>query len=57
MLLRFKSQTKQVFNNQDPDNLIVISELTDIEKTTIKKIISEISNLQTQLSFDFKGAL
>ncbi len=57
MLLRFKSQTKQFFNNQDPDNLIVISELTDIEKTTIKKIISEISNLQTQLSADFKGVL
>lgn len=57
MLLRFKSQTNQILKNQIPNNNINILELSDIEKTTIKKIISEISNLQTQLNFDFKGGL
>ncbi len=57
MLLRFRFQTNELLKKQTPDNLINIEELTDIEKTTIKKIISEISDLQTQLNFDFKGNL
>ncbi len=57
MLLRFRFQTNELLKKQTPDNLINIEELTDIEKTIIKKIISEISNLQTQLNFDFKGSL
>jgi signal-transduction protein with cAMP-binding, CBS, and nucleotidyltransferase domain/PAS domain-containing protein len=57
MLLRFKFQVNKLIKNKTPDNLIDINDLTDIEKTTIKKIISEISNLQTQLNFDFKGGL
>ncbi len=57
MLMRFRFQTNELLKKQTPDNLINIEDLSDIEKTTIKKIISEISNLQTQLSFDFKGNL
>ncbi|MBI9052964.1 MAG: cache domain-containing protein [Bacteroidales bacterium] len=57
MLLRFKFQVNKLIKNKTPDNLIDINDLTDIEKTTIKKIISEISNLQTQLNFDFKGGI
>ncbi|MCK4663612.1 MAG: cache domain-containing protein [Bacteroidales bacterium] len=55
MLLRFRFQTIQLLNNNQPNNLIDINKLTDIEKTTLKKIFSEITNLQTKLSFDFKG--
>ncbi|HAF31189.1 MAG TPA: hypothetical protein DCG75_19290 [Bacteroidales bacterium] len=57
MLLRFRFQTNQLLKKQNPDNLIQIEKLSDIEKTTLKKIISEISNLQTQVNFDFKGSL
>lgn len=57
MLLRFRFQTNDLLKKKSPDNLINIEELTDIEKTTIKKIISEITNLQTQLNFDFKANL
>ncbi|PLX17816.1 MAG: hypothetical protein C0597_06810, partial [Marinilabiliales bacterium] len=57
MLLRFRFQTNKLLQKRSPNNLINIEELTDIEKTTIKKIISDISNLQTQLNFDFKGNL
>ena len=57
MLMRFKSQTAQLFKNIPTNNLISISQLSDIEKTTIKKIISEISNLQTKINFDFKAGL
>ena len=55
MLLRFRFQANELLKKQSPDNLINIEELTEIEKTTVKKIISEISSLQTQLSFDFEG--
>ena len=57
MLMRFKFQANELLKKQAPDNLISIAKLTDIEKTTIKKIIAEISNLQTQLNFDFRGNL
>ena len=57
MLMRFKFQLREIMQNKTPDNLININELTHIEKTTLKKIFSEISNLQTKLSFDFKGTM
>jgi len=56
MISRFKSQVSQVLNNNQPDNYLDINELTEIERVTLKKIFSEISNLQTKLSFDFKGS-
>ena len=55
MQLRFRFQTYEIMNNENPDNRIDISELTPIEVTTLKKILSEIGNLQTRLNFDFKG--
>lgn len=57
MLMRFRFQASELLKKQSPDNLINIDELSDIEKTTIKKIILEISNLQTQINFDFKGGM
>jgi signal-transduction protein with cAMP-binding, CBS, and nucleotidyltransferase domain/PAS domain-containing protein len=57
MLMRFRFQASELLKKQSPDNLININELSDIEKTTIKKIIIEISNLQTQINFDFKGGM
>lgn len=55
MMLRFSIQTNQLLSNNVPDNRLDISKLTDIEIATLKKIFSEIGQLQTQLGFDFKG--
>ncbi|MEA3494720.1 MAG: DUF294 nucleotidyltransferase-like domain-containing protein [Bacteroidota bacterium] len=55
MLLRLRFQILSIFKNEQPSNIIVVNKLTDIEKTTLKKIFSELSVLQSKLSFDFKN--
>jgi signal-transduction protein with cAMP-binding, CBS, and nucleotidyltransferase domain len=57
MTLRFKFQVESIFNRDTPSNEIDGEKLTDIEKTTLKKIFSELSTLQTKLGFDFKGGV
>jgi PAS domain S-box-containing protein len=55
MQIRFRFQASGITQNKQPDNLVDIKKLTHIEVATIKKILSEIGNLQTKLHFDFKG--
>lgn len=55
MQIRFRFQASGITQNLQPNNLVDIKKLTHIEVATIKKILSEISNLQTKLNFDFKG--
>jgi PAS domain S-box-containing protein len=57
MLLRFRSQTAKILSNESPDNILRIDELASIEKTTLKAVLSEITEIYTQLSFDFEGAI
>lgn len=57
MTLRFRFQVDAIFDREIPGNDIDGSKLTDIEKTTLKKIFSELSTLQTKLGFDFKGGV
>lgn len=57
MQQRFRSQAKDILQNKAPDNLIDLKSLTHIEVASIKKILGEISNLQTKTSFDFKGGM
>jgi signal-transduction protein with cAMP-binding, CBS, and nucleotidyltransferase domain len=57
MQLRLRFQTESIINNETPDNLVDISKLTSIEVSTLKKVLSELSDLQTQVSFDFKGSI
>jgi signal-transduction protein with cAMP-binding, CBS, and nucleotidyltransferase domain len=56
MMMRFRSQSNQLLNNEATDNVIDTKEFTEIKDATLKKILSVISNIQTKLSFDFKGA-
>jgi len=56
MLMRFRSQAEQLFEGLMPDNFIKVSKLNDIEITTLKKVFSHIAELQTKVSFDFKGS-
>ena len=57
MQIRFRFQAKSILQNESPNNLADINELTHIEVATIKKIFGEINNLQTKVNFDFKGTM
>ena len=57
MQLRLRFQAQAELNNQTPDNMVDINQLTAIELSTLKKVLSEITHLQTQVSFDFKGGV
>jgi CBS domain-containing protein len=57
MHLRFRFQANSILENRLPDNIIDLNKLTHIEVATLKKIFSEIGDLQTKLNFDFKGTM
>ena len=57
MQLRLRFQSQEELGNLPPDNIVEIDHLTAIEVATLKKVLSELTNLQTQLSFDFKGGV
>ncbi len=57
MFLRFRLQTTNILSNKNPDNLIRLDELGNLEKATLKAALSQISDLYTQLGFDFEGSL
>jgi PAS domain S-box-containing protein len=57
MFLRFRLQTADILSNKNPDNLIRLNELGNLEKASLKAALSQISDLYTQLGFDFEGSL
>ncbi len=57
MQLRLRFQSQEELNNVPPDNMVEMDQLTTIEVATLKKVLSELAGLQTQLSFDFKGGV
>ena len=54
MHLRIKWQVDLLLDNDLPDNTIMLKNLTDLDKNTLKQIISEISKLQDDLQKSFK---
>jgi PAS domain S-box-containing protein len=54
MGLRFHTQTNALKEFRKPDNNINIQNLTEIEKSTLKKVLSLISEMQTKLGLEFK---
>lgn len=57
MHLRFRFQIQSILENNTPDNLLEVDNITQNELATIKKIISSVANLQSILNFDFKGSM
>jgi PAS domain S-box-containing protein len=57
MFLRFRLQTADILSNKSPDNHIRLEELGNLEKASLKAALSQISDLYTQLGFDFEGSL
>jgi PAS domain S-box-containing protein len=54
MFLRFRLQTQKILSNEKPDNLLRPEDLSNIEKAALKTVLSGISSVHTQLSFDFE---
>jgi len=55
MHIRLKFQVESITQNEIPNNIVNIRKLTRLEVATLKKLISEIGNLQSKVSFDFKS--
>ncbi len=54
---RFRMQIARILSNSNPDNLLHLDELSNIEKATLKAALNEINEIYTQLSFDFEGTM
>ncbi len=55
MQLRLKHQISLIDKNKEVNNDINPKELTNIDRSMIKKVLLQIQNFQTKLSYDFKG--
>ncbi len=55
MHLRLKFQVERISQNEEPGNIIDLNRLTRMEATMLKKVFSQVSDLQTKTGFDFKG--
>ncbi len=56
MLLRLKHQVRAIGEGRQPDNDISLAELTNIERETLRNVLSRIKTMQSTLSFHFKGS-
>jgi len=57
MLMRLSHQLEVINKNKEPDNLINPKYLSGIERTTLKKIFSQLSDFHTKISLDFRGKM
>jgi len=56
MNLRLKKQTEQIMQDHTtPDNYIDLSNLTKIERVTLKEIFKIIENFQSKIKISFTG--
>ena len=55
MLLRIRNQVQKIMRNDPADNKIHSKSISKIEHATLSKILSELHELQSGLSMDFKN--
>lgn len=55
--MRLQHQAWLISRGLKPDNLINTRNLSDLDKTIIKKVIGHITNMLAKLSYDFKGSM
>ncbi|MDD3876720.1 MAG: DUF294 nucleotidyltransferase-like domain-containing protein [Bacteroidales bacterium] len=55
--MRLKHQARLFRNKLKTDNLINTRNLSELDRTIIKKVLSNISNMLSKLGFDFKGTM
>jgi len=54
MHMRLNFQVESITQNEIPNNIVNINKLTRIEVATLKKLFSEMGDLQSKVKFDFK---
>lgn len=57
MSFRLSNQARQVMEGREPDNNLDVNSLTDIEKSTLKKVLTVINDIMITLKSDFKGSV
>ncbi|MDZ7738028.1 MAG: DUF294 nucleotidyltransferase-like domain-containing protein [Bacteroidales bacterium] len=57
MAFRLTKQVRQVIEGEEPGNALDVNSLTDIEKSTLKKVLSVINDIMIKLKSDFKGSV
>ncbi|MCD4791702.1 MAG: DUF294 nucleotidyltransferase-like domain-containing protein [Bacteroidales bacterium] len=57
MLMRINHQLEAINKHKGPNNLINPKHLTDLERTSLKKIFSQLSDFHNKISLDFKGSI
>ncbi|MFD1255826.1 DUF294 nucleotidyltransferase-like domain-containing protein [Mucilaginibacter terrae] len=58
MSMRLKNQATQIIHDKkEPDNYIDLSNLTKIERVTLKEIFKVIGNFQSKIKIDFTNSL
>lgn len=53
MQLRFRNQASQIAAGSPPSNILIVSKLTEIEVSVIKKVFSVISRFQSRLAKEY----
>ncbi|TAE03612.1 MAG: CBS domain-containing protein [Bacteroidetes bacterium] len=57
MNLRLKHQVLQLKNQHEPDNFLILDEISKIEQVTLKEVFKITEKFQTKISIDFTGTL
>ena len=53
MQMRLTHQAAQISRGAEPDNFIALPELTQLERSVLKKIFADITVFQARLQTDF----
>jgi len=54
MQLRIRNQVQKILHNENPDNILQNKNISKIEQAALNKIITELNDLQSELSMEFK---
>ena len=57
MEARLRAQLNFFVKGKSPSNVLDVNQLTDIEQTTIRKVLLLINDLATKVKLDFKGTI
>ena len=57
MQLRYQHQVSQLDHHEEVNNLVDLHGLLEAEEATLKKVLSQIADLQSRLNIDFKRSI
>ena len=57
MGMRFRHQARAVAENASVGNVLATALLTDLDKTALRRALTQIETFQSKLSVDFRGTM